>query len=232
MRDEDYELLLQLDSEQSMGSDLDESIVQSLSQQRLGSHSALLQPGRQCRACLKPYNTGEFVRHLPCSHIFHRSCIDNWLLHRKASCPQCGATFTNQGLRQYLTEKRRSNSIEVASIPKTEEKFELCVPSVGLQRNKSADNRVSRPVHPKRPHRLPPFVPPTFPQGSTLDSPLEVNGQRQAPSSAILLANSLFKNTRKIVNTGLKTRQREADTYWGAVREINGDEMFLSGNAI
>jgi hypothetical protein len=32
-------------------------------------------------------------RQLPCGHIFHKPCIDSWILSRDASCPLCRKTF-------------------------------------------------------------------------------------------------------------------------------------------
>ncbi|KAM3298002.1 hypothetical protein ACQJBY_039787 [Aegilops geniculata] len=42
-----------------------------------------------CSVCLQDFGSRQFVRALPqCQHIFHMSCIDNWL-QRNASCPLC-----------------------------------------------------------------------------------------------------------------------------------------------
>lgn len=43
----------------------------------------------ECSICLNGVECGESIRRLPaCGHIFHRSCIDLWLL-RRADCPLC-----------------------------------------------------------------------------------------------------------------------------------------------
>ena len=31
---------------------------------------------------------GDEARHLPCGHVFHRPCVDDWLLKRR-KCPLC-----------------------------------------------------------------------------------------------------------------------------------------------
>uniref|UniRef100_A0ACD5UZK1 Uncharacterized protein n=1 Tax=Avena sativa TaxID=4498 RepID=A0ACD5UZK1_AVESA len=42
-----------------------------------------------CSVCLQDFGPQQFVRALPqCDHIFHVTCIDNWL-QRNASCPLC-----------------------------------------------------------------------------------------------------------------------------------------------
>jgi hypothetical protein len=43
----------------------------------------------ECSICLTSFEAGDKVRRLPnCSHTFHKSCIDLWLL-RSADCPLC-----------------------------------------------------------------------------------------------------------------------------------------------
>lgn len=41
-----------------------------------------------CAVCLSDFQLGETLRPLPCGHVFHRSCIDKWLL-RNGVCPLC-----------------------------------------------------------------------------------------------------------------------------------------------
>ncbi|KAK8945545.1 NEP1-interacting protein 1 [Platanthera guangdongensis] len=42
-----------------------------------------------CSVCLQDIQVGETARSLPyCRHVFHLTCIDNWLL-RHGSCPLC-----------------------------------------------------------------------------------------------------------------------------------------------
>lgn len=41
-----------------------------------------------CAVCIEPYKPGDVVRILTCSHIFHKTCIDPWLLEHR-TCPMC-----------------------------------------------------------------------------------------------------------------------------------------------
>jgi len=42
-----------------------------------------------CCICLEPLTAGECVRRLPCRHIFHAACIDEWLTTSSDICPEC-----------------------------------------------------------------------------------------------------------------------------------------------
>lgn len=53
------------------------------------THGAMSQKtDHECRICLSTFSEGENVKTLPCLHIYHQSCIDNWL-QRKGDCPIC-----------------------------------------------------------------------------------------------------------------------------------------------
>jgi E3 ubiquitin-protein ligase RNF11 len=43
---------------------------------------------RECVICMIEFMKGDAVRYLPCFHIYHAKCIDDWLL-RSFSCPSC-----------------------------------------------------------------------------------------------------------------------------------------------
>ncbi len=40
-----------------------------------------------CAVCTEAFREAEKLRKLPCSHLFHPSCIDPWLLKRAVTCP-------------------------------------------------------------------------------------------------------------------------------------------------
>jgi hypothetical protein len=40
-----------------------------------------------CSICTEHFVEGENVKTLPCGHIYHRRCIDPWLLDFNSSCP-------------------------------------------------------------------------------------------------------------------------------------------------
>lgn len=47
-----------------------------------------LEVEEKCTICLSPLEEGEDVRRLPCMHLFHQICVDQWLATSK-KCPIC-----------------------------------------------------------------------------------------------------------------------------------------------
>ena len=43
---------------------------------------------RSCPICLNEMEVGSEVRNLPCNHLYHKDCVDEWL-RVNASCPTC-----------------------------------------------------------------------------------------------------------------------------------------------
>jgi hypothetical protein len=43
----------------------------------------------ECLVCLDPFKNGDKVRDLGCKHIFHRKCLDPWLVKGEGNCPTC-----------------------------------------------------------------------------------------------------------------------------------------------
>uniref|UniRef100_A0A7S4B5Z0 RING-type domain-containing protein n=1 Tax=Chrysotila carterae TaxID=13221 RepID=A0A7S4B5Z0_CHRCT len=53
-------------------------------------HSRSCMAGENCCICLESFSFGDCVRRLPCKHIFHEHCIDEWLTHCSDICPEDG----------------------------------------------------------------------------------------------------------------------------------------------
>lgn len=53
-----------------------------------GNREEQVDDGETCAICLCPFEAGDDVKQLPCSHIYHPECIDAWL-RRDATCPLC-----------------------------------------------------------------------------------------------------------------------------------------------
>ncbi|EQC27195.1 hypothetical protein SDRG_14997, partial [Saprolegnia diclina VS20] len=41
-----------------------------------------------CSICFDPYEPNDVVVRLPCAHVYHRHCLQGWLLN-KDKCPIC-----------------------------------------------------------------------------------------------------------------------------------------------
>ncbi|XP_038841877.1 RING finger protein 150-like, partial [Salvelinus namaycush] len=41
-----------------------------------------------CAVCIEGYKPNDVVRILPCRHLFHKNCVDPWLLDHR-TCPMC-----------------------------------------------------------------------------------------------------------------------------------------------
>mmetsp|Transcript_29331 Transcript_29331/g.51367 ORF Transcript_29331/g.51367 Transcript_29331/m.51367 type:complete len:454 (+) Transcript_29331:75-1436(+) len=52
-----------------------------------------------CMICLGEFSEGEDCRRLPCRHVFHSSCVDEWL-RRCTDCPICKANV-DRAIRNY-----------------------------------------------------------------------------------------------------------------------------------
>ncbi|XP_019244382.1 PREDICTED: RING-H2 finger protein ATL5-like [Nicotiana attenuata] len=42
----------------------------------------------RCSICLADFVQTEYIRMLPCSHVFHHDCIVTWMT-RRITCPDC-----------------------------------------------------------------------------------------------------------------------------------------------
>ena len=60
----------------------------------------------ECAVCLEVIKLDQQMRRLPCSHAYHRECIDSWLL-KKRKCPLC-----KLDILQYFREFLRDSSID------------------------------------------------------------------------------------------------------------------------
>ncbi|XP_047553304.1 E3 ubiquitin-protein ligase ZNRF3 isoform X2 [Lutra lutra] len=97
-----------------------------------------------CAICLEKYIDGEELRVIPCTHRFHRKCVDPWLLQHH-TCPHC-----------------RHNIIEQKGNPTA-----VCVETSSLARGRQ--QRVILPVHyPGRVHRTNGI--PAYPTRTSMDS--------------------------------------------------------------
>ncbi|KAK4136639.1 hypothetical protein BT67DRAFT_447975 [Trichocladium antarcticum] len=57
-----------------------------------------------CEICLEPYQSrATIIRELPCGHIFHPACIDEFLRSASSLCPMCKASMLPRGFSPQVT---------------------------------------------------------------------------------------------------------------------------------
>ena len=68
-----------------------------------------------CCICLANYENNDELRELPCSHLFHKDCVDKWL-KINALCPLCkseaGETATGSDPGEDASPRRVDSSIQ------------------------------------------------------------------------------------------------------------------------
>ncbi|XP_023568047.1 E3 ubiquitin-protein ligase ZSWIM2 isoform X2 [Octodon degus] len=110
-------------------------VVKSLPLLLVTKNSKLLAPGCQCRLCLKSFRLGQHARLLPCSHKFHRKCIDDWLSHKCNSCPIDGLVIQSPVMWKSAAMAgqacKPACSMDVTHLSKQEE-LNLLIPGTGL----------------------------------------------------------------------------------------------------
>ncbi|XP_054826796.1 E3 ubiquitin-protein ligase ZSWIM2 [Eublepharis macularius] len=110
-----------------------ENIINSLPTVLVRKFSNLLDPGLQCRLCLKIFCLGQVARLLPCNHKFHRKCIDHWL-HKENACPIDGHVVYNPLTWEDVPRKGKVNPLACQARNKLANQMEkeLFIPGTGL----------------------------------------------------------------------------------------------------
>lgn len=63
-----------------------------------------------CSICLGEYAQGVEVRALPkCRHVFHKGCVDRWLLTRSSFCPICRARAVERAVEPEIKNPVSNN---------------------------------------------------------------------------------------------------------------------------
>eukprot|EP00479_Gromia_sphaerica_P009679 TRINITY_DN4164_c0_g1_i1.p1 TRINITY_DN4164_c0_g1~~TRINITY_DN4164_c0_g1_i1.p1 ORF type:complete len:117 (+),score=10.52 TRINITY_DN4164_c0_g1_i1:128-478(+) len=83
----------------------------------------------KCTICLEDYSEGDELRTLRCSHHFHKTCIDPWLLSRKKQCPLCQQDIGNaQILYQDSISRFPSGTASSSNVPISDDENPLREP--------------------------------------------------------------------------------------------------------
>ncbi|KAI3816492.1 hypothetical protein L1987_16190 [Smallanthus sonchifolius] len=63
-----------------------------------------------CVVCLNRLADGEYVRKLPCRHVFHKECFDGWLDHLNFNCPLCRLPLVSDE-SSIITRRRMTDDV-------------------------------------------------------------------------------------------------------------------------
>ncbi len=66
----------------------------------------------ECAICLVKFEEMDTIRRTPCSHAFHKTCIDAWC-YENLTCPMCRKNLTEKSLSEYYN----STALEIKNSP-------------------------------------------------------------------------------------------------------------------
>lgn len=114
LSEQDYDLLLQLESaNKNLLSHIPEKVIKSWPSEKIRENNLLLNPGHQCRICLRAFQVNQTIRKIPCcKHKFHLDCIDNWLLHSHPTCPVDGLVVWDPVTAQMEKEEKQLKKVQ------------------------------------------------------------------------------------------------------------------------
>ena len=75
------------------------NLIDNFCEVKLKNISKLEESNKKCAICLERFNSKVKVIILPCIHIFHRYCINNWMEKQK-NCPICKFELTKKNIDQ------------------------------------------------------------------------------------------------------------------------------------
>ena len=89
--------------------------------ERDGASPKAKQPDEEdptCTICLCEFEEGEDMTTLPCLHLFHKECLEQWL-REKGTCPMCNIGVEELLRRQQEAEQRllQEAGLQEAGLP-------------------------------------------------------------------------------------------------------------------
>jgi len=98
-----------------------DAFLEALPSIKVTSRDVDSQESAGCVICMEKFNVGETATRIPCGHLFHTSCIKEWL-GRSNQCPTCryelptdNATYEAQRQARMETQKPRLSSTELST---------------------------------------------------------------------------------------------------------------------
>ena len=76
---------------------VDPNILNNLEVTRIGDISKLNEENKKCIICLENFKEGDEGIFLPCFHLFHKDCVNEWLKSHN-DCPVCKFKLTFENI--------------------------------------------------------------------------------------------------------------------------------------
>lgn len=102
---------------------------------------------RSCSICTEDFEIGQDQRILPCTHRFHPTCVDPWLINGSATCPLC-----RTDLKQLMSSSSPEPERGGHGVPRQREERENT--SEALERSPTTMSPVSRHSSLSSPHHV------------------------------------------------------------------------------
>ncbi|KAM3856353.1 E3 ubiquitin-protein ligase ZSWIM2 [Vipera latastei] len=121
-----------------------QQVLNSMPNMVIRKGSPLLDPGLQCRLCLKIFCLGQVSRTLPCNHKFHSKCIDRWL-QKENACPIDDHVVYNPLTWETATTKDKVNQLgsQAKHFLAKQSGMDLFIPGTGLSTKQIKSHRVT-----------------------------------------------------------------------------------------
>ncbi|RKP36337.1 hypothetical protein BJ085DRAFT_5766, partial [Dimargaris cristalligena] len=65
------------------------SVIPSVLQDKVEDEFSIFDSQENCPICVNEIKPRQIIRQLPCLHVFHLDCIDDWLTEKSSICPMC-----------------------------------------------------------------------------------------------------------------------------------------------
>jgi hypothetical protein len=127
---EDYEYLSRLD-EMVKKKTVSQNILENLRTDQVTREE---KEEEVCGICLDQYVLGQWRKHLPCGHMFHSECIDNWLKNQSTNCPldKIPVDDSASSNSQMIVAKREEQDYNADDNDDEEEDFNIMCQISGL----------------------------------------------------------------------------------------------------
>ena len=89
----------EIDSSNNNNKSEESNLIDNFCEVKIKDISKLEESNKKCAICLERFNSEVEVIILPCIHIFHSSCINDWMEKQK-NCPICKFELTKENIYQ------------------------------------------------------------------------------------------------------------------------------------